>query len=204
MSVAQAQAQGLFAVAVYCGSSMGKRPEYRDAAATVGRVLAARGIELVYGGGNVGLMGVVADATLAGGGRVCGVIPECLVRWEVAHTGLTEQHVVDTMHQRKQLMADRAAGFIALPGGIGTLEELFEVYTWIQIGLHSRPLGLLNVAGYYDHLLAFLDHATAEGLFRREHRQRLLVDTDVESLLDRMAANLDQAPIPKWVEKDVR
>lgn len=203
-SAGQDRTQGLFAVAVYCGSSMGRRPEYRAAAEEVGAALAARGIELVYGGGNVGLMGVVADATLAAGGRVCGVIPDCLVRWEVAHTGLTEQHVVDTMHQRKQLMADRAAGFIALPGGIGTLEELFEVYTWVQIGLHARPLGLLNVAGYYDHLLAFLDHATAEGLFRPEHRARLLVDTEVHRLLDRMAANLDLAPIPKWVEKDVR
>lgn len=196
--------QGLHSLAVYCGSSMGRRAEYREAATALGQALARGGIELVYGGGNVGLMGVIADAALAAGGKVTGVIPDCLVQWEVAHQFLSEQHIVGTMHERKQLMADRAAGFIALPGGIGTLEELFEVYTWLQIGLHSKPLGLLNVLGYYDHLLAFLDHATAEGLFRPEHRARLIVDTDIQSLLQRMAGALDLAPVPKWAEKDVR
>jgi hypothetical protein len=198
------KAPALNAVAVYCGSSMGQRPVYRQTADALGTLLASRSIELVYGGGNVGLMGTIADATLAAGGRVYGVIPDCLVKWEVAHTGLSEQHVVPTMHERKQLMADRADAFIAMPGGIGTLEELFEVYTWVQIGLHNKPLAILNIEGYYDHLLAFLDHAVAEGLFRAELRNRLLVDTDVARLLDRLAAAQDDLPTPKWANRDVR
>lgn len=198
------EAPALGAVAVYCGSSMGVRPIYQQTAAALGTLLAERHIELVYGGGNVGLMGTIADATLAAGGRVYGVIPDCLVKWEVAHTGLSEQHIVTTMHERKQRMADRADAFIAMPGGIGTLEELFEVYTWVQIGLHNKPLGILNIAGYYDHLLAFLDHAVAEGLFRNELRGRLIVDTDSMRLLERLRVAQTDAPTPKWVKRDVR
>lgn len=194
----------LRAVAVYCGSSMGRRPAYRAAAEAVGQLLGRHGIELVYGGGNVGLMGVAADAALAAGGRVYGVIPHSLVQWEVAHRGLTQLDVVDTMHERKQRMADRSDAFIALPGGIGTLEELFEVWTWMQIGLHAKPLGLLNVEGYYDGLLQFLDHAVAEGLFRANLRERLLVDTDVTRLLERLQAAVGLAPTPKWAERDPR
>src|SRR5262249_55489848 len=142
--------QAVRSVCVFCGSSSGARPEYADAARRLGSALAARGLEAVTGAGHIGLMGVLADATLAGGGRVVGVIPRALVQRELAHQGLSELLVVETMHQRKALMADRADAFAALPGGYGTLDELFEVLTWAQLGLHARPVGLLNVAGYFD------------------------------------------------------
>src|SRR5690242_19117334 len=156
-------------VCVFAGSSAGVRPEYVSAAADFGTVLAGRGIELVYGGARVGLMGAVAGAVLAGGGRVTGVIPKALVEKEVAHGGLTELRVVTSMHQRKALMADLADAFIALPGGWGTLDEMFEILTWAQLGLHRKPCGLLNVFGYFDRLLAFLDHTMEEGFVRREY-----------------------------------
>ncbi len=182
---------------VYCGSSAGADPVHRAAAENLGALLATRGIGLVYGGGNVGLMGIVADAVLRGGGEVIGVIPSALMAKELGHSGVTKLHVVGSMHERKQLMADLSDGFIALPGGIGTLEELFETFTWLQLGFHTKPVGLLNVAGFYDHLLTFLRHATAEKFMRPAHLEALLVDTDSPALLARMAAF--RAPeLGKW------
>ena len=188
------------AVCVFCGSSPGARPAYRDAAAALGRALAAQGRTLVYGGGNVGLMGTIADAALAGGGRVVGVIPRHLVAREVAHAGLTDLRVVDSMHERKQQMADLADTFVLLPGGLGSLEEFFEVWTWGQLGLHRKPYGVLNVEGYFDPLLTFLDHAVAERFVRVEHRGLLVVDDDPIRLLERLDA-LEPAPSPKWIDR---
>jgi uncharacterized protein (TIGR00730 family) len=173
-------------ICVYCGSSMGVDSAFASAARGLGTELANRSIELIYGGGRVGLMGTVADAVLAAGGRVQGIIPQALATREVAHSGLTQLHVVDTMHQRKALMADLSDGFIALPGGLGTFEELFEIWTWSQLGIHHKPIGLLNVAGYFDHLLAFLDHATASQLLKPVHRDTLIVSQESSDLLQRM------------------
>ena len=175
-------------ICVFCGSSMGNRPAYAEAAAALGRLLAGRGLGLVYGGGNVGLMGVMADAALAAGGEVIGVIPEALMKWEVGHLDLTQLHVVGSMHERKARMAELADAFIALPGGIGTMEELFEVWTWAQLGLHPKPLGFLDAEGYYNHLHAFLDHMAAEGFLRDRHRAMVAVDDDPARLLDAFAA----------------
>ena len=172
---------------VYCGSSSDVSPAYVRAAKTLGMLMAGSAIELVYGGGNVGLMGVVADAVLQQGGKVTGVIPQSLVDKEVAHFKITTLEVVDSMHERKKRMADLADGFLALPGGIGTMEELFEILTWAQLGLHHKPCGLLNVAGYYDHLLGFLDHMTAEKFLRPAQLEYLLVETDPEVMLNRIA-----------------
>lgn len=184
-------------VCVYCGSSSGANPIHREAAENLGALLAARGISLVYGGGNVGLMGAVADGALRAGGEVIGVIPSALMDKELGHTGVTKLHVVGSMHERKQLMADLSDGFIALPGGIGTLEELFETFTWLQLGFHDKPVGLLNVAGFYDYLLAFLRHATAEKFMRDAHLEALIVETDADTLLQRMARF--RAPsLAKW------
>lgn len=173
-------------ICVYCGSRMGESPQYRQAAETLGHQIGARGWRLVYGGGNVGLMGVVADAVLQAGGGVLGVIPESLMRREVGHLGLTELQVVQTMHERKQRMAESADAFIALPGGIGTLEELYEVWTWQHLGYHDKPVALLDVAGYYTHLLAFMQHAEAEGFVSPDQQSVLWVDTDPGRLLDRI------------------
>ena len=188
-------------VCVYCGSSAGDRPEYVEAARSLGRALAQRGIELVYGGAQVGLMGQVANAVLEHGGRVIGVIPQMLVRKEIAHASLTALHVTASMHERKQKMADLAEGFIALPGGIGTFEELFEIWTWGQLGLHRRPCGLLNVAGYYDDLVRFLDHATASGFIRAEQRAMLSVESDVDALLARFDRYTAPA-VEKWLRRE--
>jgi uncharacterized protein (TIGR00730 family) len=188
-------------VCVYCGSSAGDRPEYVDAARALGHTLAQRGIELIYGGAQVGLMGHVANAVLERGGRVIGVIPQMLVRKEIAHAGLTALHVTASMHERKQKMADLSEGFIALPGGIGTFEELFEIWTWGQLGLHRRPCGLLNVAGYYDDLVRFLDHATASGFIRAEQRAMLSVESDVDALLARFDAYAAPA-VEKWLRRE--
>lgn len=177
-----------FSVCVYCGSRPGLSPAYVEAAALTGRSIAGRGWQLVYGGGRAGLMGASADAALQAGGRVVGVIPESLMTRELGHAGLAELHVVETMHQRKQMMAERSNAFIALPGGIGTLEELFEVWTWLQLGYHDKPVGLLNVDGYFDALLRFLDHSAAEGFISEPQRAMLQVDTDPHRLLDRLAA----------------
>jgi uncharacterized protein (TIGR00730 family) len=181
--------EGAFSVCVYCGSRAGARPEDAAAARALGRSIGERGWRLVYGGGRVGLMGVVADAALQAGAQVVGVIPESLQQREVGHRGLTELHVVDTMHRRKQMMAERANAFVALPGGIGTLEELFEAWTWAQLGYHDQPIGLLDVAGYYSNLLRFLDESVAQGFLDARQRARLYVDADVVRLLDRLHAS---------------
>jgi uncharacterized protein (TIGR00730 family) len=184
---------------VFCGSSAGHRPEYRDAARRVGELLAARGVGLVFGAGHVGLMGVLADAVLAGGGTGIGVIPQALVDKELAHRGLTELHVVQTMHQRKALMADLADAFLALPGGYGTADETFEILTWAQLGLHTKPIGLLNVCGFFDPLLAWADRCVSEGFLRPEHRDILHVSRDPEELLGMLARPLPAAQVPKWI-----
>ena len=185
---------------VFCGSSPGANPAYRTAAERLGTVLAAAEVRLVYGGGHVGLMGTVADAALAAGGSVVGVIPQHMVDREVAHRGLTELRVVRSMHERKAVMAELSDGFVALPGGLGTLEELFEVWTWGQLGLHRKPYALLNVAGFFQPLLALLDHQVAERFVRPEHRAMLVVETDPERLLQRMGAQ-QPAPLPKWIDR---
>lgn len=170
-------------VCVFCGSNAGIRPDYGVAAQGLAAALSRHGLGLVYGGGNVGLMGMIADSMLQAGGEVIGVIPQSLVAKEVAHHGVSELRVVDTMHQRKALMNELSDAFIALPGGFGTLDEFFEILTWSQLGIHGKPSGLLNVSGYYDNLLAMLDHAVAEGLLRPAHRALVIADTDADSLL---------------------
>ncbi len=174
-------------VCVFCGSSPGARPEYADSAARVGRLLAENGIALVYGGASIGLMGVLADSALAAGGAVIGVIPESLVKEEIAHQGLTELMVVASMHERKATMADLSDGFLALPGGLGTLEELFEIWTWGHLGHHQKPCGLLNIADYYTSLLKFVDDMVVEKFVRETQRGMLIVDRDPEVLLRSMA-----------------
>ena len=190
-------------VCVFCGSNFGARPDYAAAARALALALVKRGLALVYGGSSVGLMGALADAALAADGRVIGIIPQRLVDKEVAHGGLTEQHVVASMHERKALMADLADGFVALPGGIGTLEELFEVWTWGQLGYHGKPVGLLNAGGYFDALGAFLDQAVREGFLRPAHRAMLMVETDPDRLLDRFAA-YEPPDVTKWVRASER
>ncbi len=185
-----------FSVCVYCGSRHGANPAYTAAARELGTAIGARGWQLVYGGGIVGLMGEVANATLAAGGRVIGVIPESLKKLEVGHLGLHELHVVPTMHIRKQMMAERANAFIALPGGIGTLEELYEVWTWRQLGYHDQPIGLLNIQGYYDHLLSFMDHSVAEGFLSASQQAAVQVGTDPEALLLALAGLAKQSHTP--------
>jgi uncharacterized protein (TIGR00730 family) len=187
-------------VCVFSGSSPGADLAYRAAATDLGHRLAERGIELVYGGAAVGLMGTLADAVLEGGGHVIGVIPQPLVDREIAHPGLGDLRVVDSMHERKAVMAELADAFVALPGGVGTLEELFEVYTWNQLGLHAKPLGLFNVRGYFDGLARFLDHAVQERFVTREHRAMLLVSEDLDALLDGLAAWEPPAQ-PKWIDR---
>ncbi len=182
-----------FSLCVYCGSRHGARPEYTAAARALGTALGQRGWQLVYGGGAVGLMGEVADAALAAGARVVGVIPETLMKREVGHRGLHEMHVVPTMHLRKQMMAERADAFIALPGGIGTLEELYEVWTWRQLGYHDQPIGLLNVAGYYDPLLAFMQRSVEQGFLSAAQHAVLQVGENAEELLLRLAVKARRA-----------
>ena len=174
------------ALCVFCGSSSGSSPVYAEAAAAFGRALARSGIDLVYGGGHVGLMGIVADAVLQAGGRVTGVIPAELVARELAHDGLTELHVVDTMHERKAMMAELSDGFVALPGGAGTLEELFEQWTWAQLGIHAKPCGVLNVGGYFDPLRTMVDRMVGHGFLASEYAAMLMFDDDANSLLERI------------------
>ncbi len=175
-------------VCVFCGSNPGTNPAYADAARALGRLLAERGLELVYGGGNVGLMGMVAEAAMQAGGTVIGVIPESLMRLEVGARDISELRVVGSMHERKAMMAELSDAFIALPGGIGTMEEVFEVWTWGQLGLHAKPAAFLDVAGYYDHLHTFLDHMVVEGFLKARHRQMVAVSSDAAQLLDGFAA----------------
>lgn len=180
-------------ICVFCGSRAGETPAYSEAARSFGWQLGQRGWRLVYGGGNVGLMGTLADAALAAGAQVVGVIPDSLLRREVGHRGLTEMHVVPTMHVRKQMMAERADAFVALPGGLGTLEELFEVWTWRQLGYHRNPIGLLNTAGYFDPLLGFVARAVEEGFVSAEQCELLSVTANPAELLDRLAAAMPPA-----------
>jgi len=187
-------------VLVFCGSSPGARPEYAAAADELGRLIARRGLGLVYGGARVGLMGTLADGALAAGGEVIGVIPRQLVEHEIAHTGLTDLHEVNTMHERKALMAELSDAVIALPGGTGTLDELFELFTWSQLGLHQMPIGVLDVAGYWQPLLAMLDHMVGERLLRAEHRNTLLVESDAGALLDALDGYRHIATY-KWLDR---
>jgi hypothetical protein len=188
-------------ICVFCGAATGKDPRHAEGARALGRALASRGLELVYGGGSVGLMGVVADATLEAGGVAIGVIPRALQLRELAHRSLTSLHVVSSMHERKAKMAELAHGFVALPGGMGTLEELAEILTWAQLGLHQRPVGLLDVEGYYRPLIAFLDSAVAAGFLRPDHRELLLVEREPEALLERFAAWKPSGAIERWLDR---
>lgn len=188
---------------VFCGSSMGHRGEYRAAAERLGAIFLNRGIELVYGGGNIGLMGVLADTVLARGGRVTGVIPESLMAREVGHLGLSDLRIVGSMHERKALMSDLSDGFIALPGGFGTIEEFCEVVTWSQLGIQAKPCGLLNVEDYFAPLLELFDHAVREGFLREENRRLVLDDADPVRLLEKMAA-FEPEPVPKWIGREAR
>ncbi|MBF9237147.1 TIGR00730 family Rossman fold protein [Hymenobacter sp. BT683] len=185
-------------IAVYCGSSAGTNPLYVAQAQALGAAMVANDLTLVYGGGRVGLMGTIADAVLAHGGKVIGVIPDFLANKELAHLGCTELHVVKSMHERKLLMADRADAFVAMPGGYGTLEELFEVLTWGQLGLHSKPVAVLNVDGYYDHLLLALDRMRDDQLLRSENRAQLLQSADPEELLAQLVA-YQPVQLEKWL-----
>jgi uncharacterized protein (TIGR00730 family) len=175
-------------LAVYCGSASPADPFYLDLARTVGRSLAERGIGVVYGGGKLGLMGAIADSALAAGGEVIGVIPEALVNAEVAHRGCTELHTVKTMHERKALFTDLSDGFVTLPGGVGTMDELWEAISWAQLGYHEKPVGLLNTGGFFDHLIAFNRHMAEVGFVRPQHRGIMIVDDRLDGLLDKMAA----------------
>jgi uncharacterized protein (TIGR00730 family) len=187
-------------VCVFCGSNIGTHSEYRQAAVSLGRLLVEQGIGIVYGGARLGLMGAMADAALAAGGEVTGVMPQSLVDREIAHTGLTKLHIFHSMHERKQLMADLSDAFIALPGGFGTLEEFCEVLTWNQLGIHGKPCGLLNVRGYYDGLLALFDHGVSEGFIPHQHRSAIVTDSDPRQLLDRLA-EYEPVVATKWMDK---
>lgn len=193
----------LRSVTVFCGSSSGTDPAHAACAAALGELLVEQDIALVYGGGRVGLMGIVADAVLAAGGSVTGVIPQHLWDKEVGHAGLTELLIVDSMHERKLAMADRGDAFVALPGGIGTLEELAEALTWTQLGIHAKPVGVVDVGGFYGPLLAFLDRSVAEGFMRPHHREMLLSADDPATLLDRLAT-WEPVDVPKWLDLDER
>ncbi|MCA3058718.1 MAG: TIGR00730 family Rossman fold protein [Burkholderiales bacterium] len=190
----------LNSLCLFCGASPGADPAYRDAAAAFGITLAHRNIRLIYGGGSVGLMGVAADACLAAGGEVVGVIPRMLMEKEVGHAGVTQMHVVETMHDRKALMTELSDGFIALPGGFGTLDELFESLTWQQLAYHTKPIGLLNVNGFFDALIAFLDHARDERFLRDLHRESLQVDTDLSVLIEKLR-RAEAPDTGKWLDR---
>jgi len=186
-------------IAVYCGSSIGKDGIYREAAARLGRTLARKDIEIIYGGGKIGLMGIIADAALQAGGRVTGVIPGFLAELELAHGQLTRLITVETMHQRKAVINEMSDGVIALPGGFGTLDELFEMLTWGQLGLHDKPVGLLNTNGFYDHMLSLVSSMVAEGFLKEINRDMLLVYSDIDELLEKMG-NYRAPRVPKWIE----
>ena len=189
------------AICVYCGSSPGRLEVYASAARALGQALVERNLGLVYGGASIGLMGLIADTVLQLGGRAVGVIPQALARKEVVHRHLSELHVTQSMHERKTLMADLSDGFIAMPGGIGTFEEIFEIWTWAQLGIHAKPCGLLNVAGYYDALSTFLDHAAAEQFLKPSHRSLLIVEQAPPALLDRFASYRPPR-VQKWLDAD--
>jgi uncharacterized protein (TIGR00730 family) len=189
-------------ICVFCGSSVGANPQYAEAASRIGRGLAERGLGLVYGGGSTGLMGITADACLGAGGRVVGVIPEPLTLKEITHHGLTELHVVPGMHERKAMMAQRASAFLTLPGGVGTFEEFFEILTWGVLGLQEKPIGILNVAGYYDPLLHLIRHAVAERFFRSSHLDLLVVSDDPEAMLDQLTRFRPPPAGPVWIDRE--
>jgi uncharacterized protein (TIGR00730 family) len=190
------EADGMKSICVFCGSSIGRNPAYREAAALVGTALAKAGVSLVYGGGKIGLMGVLADAAIAAGGHVAGVTPRALLERETAHKGLAELHVVETMHQRKTMMANLADGFIALPGGAGTLDEFFEQWTWAQLGVHHKPCGLLNVADYFGPLIAMMQRIVTEGFIGERYFEMLVIESAIEPMLERFASY--SAPPQKW------
>ena len=189
-------------ICVFCGASPGARPEYREATAELARLLVEERIGVVYGGGGVGLMGALADAVLTEGGEVIGVIPRALVDREIAHRDVIDMRVVGSMHERKALMAELSDAFIALPGGLGTLEELFEVYTWAQLGLHRKPCALLDVEGYYEGIEHFLTHAVTERFLREEHRELLIIERDAAALLDRIRDFQPDTAVPKWIDRE--
>ncbi|QQR75484.1 MAG: TIGR00730 family Rossman fold protein [Holophagales bacterium] len=190
----------IHSVCVFCGSSPGANPAYRRAAQALGAAIARRGLTLAYGAGNVGLMAEVADAALTAGGEVIGVIPRHLLDLELAHQGLTRLEVVDTMHERKARLAELSDAFVAMPGGLGTLDELCEIATWAQLALHAKPIALLDVSAYWQPFLAFVDHAVAERFVRAEHREMLLVEGDPDALLDRLASQTSPA-LCKWLDR---
>ena len=187
-------------ILIYCGSSAGYNEIYKNTATQVGKILANQGLSLIYGGGSVGLMGTVADAILANGGEAIGVIPSFMEPWEVQHKGLTECIVTDSMHTRKQLMAEKSDAVIALPGGWGTLDELFEILTWRQLGLHKMPIGILNINGFYDHLLVMLEKMVSEGFVKEANLKMLIVDDDIESLLEKLRNDVSEGElVGKWL-----
>ena len=190
----------LDSLCLFCGSSAGSNPIYKTAAHAFGETLAELNIRLVYGGGSVGLMGVAADACMAAGGTVVGVIPQLLMEKEVGHKGITEMHVVTDMHERKALMTELSDGFIALPGGYGTLDELFEALTWLQLGYHRKPVGLLNVNGFYNHLVSFIDHSRDERFLRDLHRDSLCVDADLRQLIEKLRV-MEAPDTGKWLDQ---
>jgi uncharacterized protein (TIGR00730 family) len=187
-------------ICVYCGSSSGRLEAYSNAARALAQELVSRKISLVYGGASIGIMGLLADTVLELGGRAVGVMPESLVRKEIAHKNLTELHVTQSMHERKSIMSDLSDGFIAMPGGLGTLEEIFEILTWSQLGFHGKPCGLLNVEGYFDSLTEFLDHSVKERFIKQVHRQMLIVESDPKVLLDRFSSYFPPV-VEKWVRE---
>ncbi|MBI0475901.1 TIGR00730 family Rossman fold protein [Sphingomonas sp. MA1305] len=190
-------------LAIYCGSATPADPLYVDTARAIGATLAGRGIGVVYGGGRLGLMGAVADGALAAGGEVIGIIPQALVDAEVAHRGLTELHVVDGMHSRKQAFTDLSDGFVTIPGGTGTMDELWEALSWAQLGYHAKPVGLLNTAGYYDHLIAFWGKMAEVGFLRPQHRDLLIVADTLETLIDAMGQHVPTQPIVRMNAADL-
>jgi uncharacterized protein (TIGR00730 family) len=194
-------AQQVQRACIFCGSSPGARPAYTEAAEDLGMLLVQNGITLVFGGATVGLMGRIADTVVSEGGEAIGVIPQALVDREIAHLGLTDLHVVDTMHERKQRMADLSDAFVALPGGLGTLDELFEIYTWGQLGMHRKPVGLMNVEGYFDGLVGFLEHAVAERFVREDHRDMLIVEEEPAPMLERLQSFDPASLTPKWIDR---
>lgn len=201
MAARQSSLLAVKRICVFCGASPGARPEYAAATAELARLLVADGIGVVYGGGGVGLMGALADAVIAQGGEIVGVIPQALVGREIAHRDVSDMRVVGSMHERKALMAELSDAFVALPGGLGTLEELFEVYTWAQLGLHRKPCALLDVEGYYAGIARFLAHAVEERFVREEHRAMLMVERDPRVLIDRLRGFEPDAALPKWIDR---
>jgi uncharacterized protein (TIGR00730 family) len=187
-------------ICVFCGSSVGKQVSYGEKAKALGRLIAGKDLELVYGGGNIGLMREIADAVLAHGGKVTGVMPGLIANKEIVHKGLTNLHIVETMHERKALMAELSDAFVAMPGGFGTIDELFEIMTWNQLEIISKPVGLYNINGYFDSMLSFMDHAVREKFVRQEHRNNLIVDEDGESLLSRLISHIP-VKAEKWIDR---